>query len=191
MAKRKGNSGSRSGNARGSARGEEGTGTSKGTSARTKTAASRQTESEREDNIELLEIGPDDGDDFLEFEGSSGQQATIKVVGVGGGGGNALNTMISSGLAGVDFIAANTDMQSLNQSLAPSRIQSSFVVSPISGCSLTTEAVSGKNGLEDGLVDSRSFAAAISSSAVRTKSLIRLPVSSSPPNDNSSVMADA
>ena len=37
--------------------------------------------------------------------------ARIKVIGVGGGGGNAVNTMISSGLSGVDFIAANTDMQ--------------------------------------------------------------------------------
>jgi cell division protein FtsZ len=50
-------------------------------------------------------------------------QARIKVVGVGGGGGNALNTMISSGLEGVEFIAANTDMQALNDSLASSKIQ--------------------------------------------------------------------
>ncbi len=39
--------------------------------------------------------------------------AVIKVIGVGGGGGNALNTMIESGLTGVEFIAANTDVQAL------------------------------------------------------------------------------
>lgn len=44
--------------------------------------------------------------------------AKVKVIGVGGGGGNAINTMVESGLQGVEFIAANTDMQALNQSLA-------------------------------------------------------------------------
>jgi cell division protein FtsZ len=49
--------------------------------------------------------------------------AKIKVVGVGGGGGNALNTMIQYSLQGVDFIAANTDAQALGISLAPLKIQ--------------------------------------------------------------------
>jgi len=49
--------------------------------------------------------------------------ARIKVVGVGGGGGNAVNTMIASGLPGVDFMAANTDMQSLGANLATTKIQ--------------------------------------------------------------------
>jgi cell division protein FtsZ len=49
--------------------------------------------------------------------------ARIKVVGVGGGGGNAVNTMIASELAGVDFIAANTDMQALGANLAETKIQ--------------------------------------------------------------------
>lgn len=49
--------------------------------------------------------------------------AVIKVVGVGGGGGNALNTMIDSGLQGVEFIAANTDRQALQQNQASTRIQ--------------------------------------------------------------------
>lgn len=49
--------------------------------------------------------------------------AVIKVVGVGGGGGNAINTMIESGLAGVEFIAANTDVQALQSNLAPIKIQ--------------------------------------------------------------------
>lgn len=49
--------------------------------------------------------------------------AKIKVIGVGGGGGNAVNTMISSCLQGVDFIAANTDAQALGVSSAPIKIQ--------------------------------------------------------------------
>jgi len=48
--------------------------------------------------------------------------AKIKVMGVGGCGGNALNTMIKSGLAGVEFIAANTDSQALAQSLAERKL---------------------------------------------------------------------
>ncbi|MCG8555325.1 MAG: cell division protein FtsZ [Proteobacteria bacterium] len=50
-------------------------------------------------------------------------QARIKVVGVGGGGGNALNTMINSGLEGVEFIAANTDVQALSTNLATTKLQ--------------------------------------------------------------------
>ena len=49
--------------------------------------------------------------------------ARIKVVGVGGGGGNAVNTMIASGLPGVEFITANTDMQALGASLAGTKLQ--------------------------------------------------------------------
>lgn len=49
--------------------------------------------------------------------------AKIKVVGVGGGGGNAVNTMIRTGLEGVDFVTANTDVQALRFSLSPSKVQ--------------------------------------------------------------------
>ena len=49
--------------------------------------------------------------------------ASIKVIGVGGAGGNAINTMISAGLTGVEFIAMNTDSQDLRRSLAPRRFQ--------------------------------------------------------------------
>ena len=49
--------------------------------------------------------------------------AQIKVIGVGGGGGNAVNTMINAGLTGVEFIAMNTDAQDLRRSLAPRRFQ--------------------------------------------------------------------
>jgi cell division protein FtsZ len=56
-------------------------------------------------------------------ENTMGTNATIKVLGVGGGGGNAINNMISAGLNGVEFIAANTDFQVLEQNLAPVKIQ--------------------------------------------------------------------
>ena len=59
----------------------------------------------------------------IEFADDAELQARIKVVGVGGGGGNALNTMIASGLDGVEFIAANTDAQALETSLAHCKIQ--------------------------------------------------------------------
>jgi cell division protein FtsZ len=49
--------------------------------------------------------------------------AKIKVIGVGGGGCNAVNTMIRSGLSGVEFIVANTDSQALAANLAPTKIQ--------------------------------------------------------------------
>ena len=51
------------------------------------------------------------------------QLAKIKVIGIGGGGCNAVNRMIDSGLKGVDFIVANTDLQVLNNSLAPIKLQ--------------------------------------------------------------------
>lgn len=59
----------------------------------------------------------------IEFADDAELQARIKVVGVGGSGGNALNTMIRGGLEGVEFIAANTDAQALDRSLAPVKIQ--------------------------------------------------------------------
>ena len=51
------------------------------------------------------------------------QLANIKVIGVGGGGSNAVNRMINLGLQGVEFIAVNTDAQALLKSLAPKRMQ--------------------------------------------------------------------
>ena len=60
---------------------------------------------------------------MFELEIDSTTSAKLKVIGVGGAGGNAINRMIGAGLRGVDFIAANTDVQALNQSLAPTRLQ--------------------------------------------------------------------
>src|SRR5437867_5798202 len=59
----------------------------------------------------------------FELEIDNTASAKLKVIGVGGAGGNAVNRMIGAGLRGVDFITANTDLQALNQSLAPIRIQ--------------------------------------------------------------------
>ncbi|WP_243370044.1 cell division protein FtsZ [Geotalea sp. SG265] len=60
---------------------------------------------------------------MFEFDESIDQTAKIKVIGVGGSGGNAVNTMISSNVGGVDFIVANTDAQALRNSKAPMKIQ--------------------------------------------------------------------
>lgn len=60
---------------------------------------------------------------MFELDGGAGNSARIKVIGIGGGGGNAVNTMISSKLKGVDFMSANTDAQALGASLSPIKIQ--------------------------------------------------------------------
>ncbi len=49
--------------------------------------------------------------------------AKIKIVGVGGGGGNAVNSMIERGLSGCEFVVVNTDMQALEKNLSPMRVQ--------------------------------------------------------------------
>lgn len=57
------------------------------------------------------------------FEAAAANGAVIKVIGVGGGGGNAINRMIEEGVAGVEFIAANTDVQALSSSKAETVVQ--------------------------------------------------------------------
>jgi cell division protein FtsZ len=59
----------------------------------------------------------------FELEESFTPSAVIKVIGVGGAGGNAVNRMIEAGVQGVEFIAMNTDMQVLAKNLAPARLQ--------------------------------------------------------------------
>ena len=60
---------------------------------------------------------------MFQFDENIDQSAKIKVIGVGGSGGNAVNTMIASGVTGVDFIVANTDAQALRMSKSPVKIQ--------------------------------------------------------------------
>src|SRR4028119_420245 len=55
--------------------------------------------------------------------GRAGGYASIKVIGVGGGGSNAVNRMIEAGLTGVEFITVNTDKQALDLSAAEKKIQ--------------------------------------------------------------------
>ncbi|MBM7617788.1 cell division protein FtsZ [Weissella uvarum] len=61
----------------------------------------------------------------MDFQMDTNQEygATIKVIGVGGGGGNAVNRMVNEGVEGVDFIVANTDAQALDRSAAENKIQ--------------------------------------------------------------------
>ncbi len=62
---------------------------------------------------------------FMRIKPAENRQplTSIRVIGVGGGGGNALNHMIEEGIEGVDFIAVNTDAQDLQKNLAPIKIQ--------------------------------------------------------------------
>jgi cell division protein FtsZ len=60
---------------------------------------------------------------MIEFDENKNLAAKVKIIGIGGGGNNALNTMISYKLSGVEFIAANTDAQALAANLAPMKLQ--------------------------------------------------------------------
>src|SRR5512142_1099253 len=59
----------------------------------------------------------------IQFNEDPRNNAKIKVIGVGGGGGNAVNRMICAGMEGVEFVVANTDLQALQMSRAPVKIQ--------------------------------------------------------------------
>lgn len=59
----------------------------------------------------------------MQFEFPKNDQSIIKVIGVGGGGGNAVNNMFEKGIDGVEFIVCNTDMQALNKSDVPTKIR--------------------------------------------------------------------
>ncbi len=60
---------------------------------------------------------------MIEFDENKSLGAKVKIIGIGGGGNNAINTMISSQLSGVEFIAANTDAQALSTNLATFKLQ--------------------------------------------------------------------
>ena len=60
---------------------------------------------------------------LIEFENENDYSAIIKVVGVGGGGSNAVNSMVADNIRGVEFIIANTDVQSLDKSECPGKVQ--------------------------------------------------------------------
>ena len=84
------------------------------------------------------------------------QLAKIKVIGLGGGGGNAINRMVESGVKGVEFIAANTDLQVLNSSKADVKIQIGASLTDGLGAGARPEigkeaAVESKKEIEDAL----------------------------------------
>ena len=84
------------------------------------------------------------------------QVAKIKVIGVGGGGCNAVNRMIQSGLRGVEFIVANTDLQVLNTSLAETKLQIGVSITDGLGAGNDPEvgreaALESRNEIEDAL----------------------------------------
>lgn len=83
----------------------------------------------------------------------SQSRAKIKVFGVGGGGGNAVNTMVESGIYGVEFIAGNTDMQALEQSKADVRIQLGHTVSKGLGAGANPER--GREAAEESIDEIR------------------------------------
>src|SRR4029077_4922133 len=59
----------------------------------------------------------------ISYNDDTRNDARIKVIGVGGGGGNAVNRMIDAGMEGIKFITGNDDLQSLRMSRAPMKIQ--------------------------------------------------------------------
>src|SRR3982751_2719307 len=65
----------------------------------------------------------EESDIRISFNEDTRNDAKIKVIGVGGGGGNAVNRMIDAGLEGIEFIVANTDLQALRMSHAPVKLQ--------------------------------------------------------------------
>src|SRR5882762_4269269 len=65
----------------------------------------------------------DESDIRISFNEEPRNDAKIKVIGVGGGGGNAVNRMIDAGVEGIEFVVANTDLQALRMSRAPVKIQ--------------------------------------------------------------------
>ena len=84
----------------------------------------------------------------ISFNEEARNDAKIKVIGVGGGGGNAVNRMIDAGMEGIEFIAANTDLQALRMSRAPMKIQLGVKLTNGLGAGANPE-VGRKSALED------------------------------------------
>jgi cell division protein FtsZ len=80
-------------------------------------------------------------EETLKFRFDEDQQppARIKVLGIGGAGGNAVNRMIQSKIGGVEFIAANTDIQALRNSIAPIKLQIGAKLTNGLGCGAIPE----------------------------------------------------
>jgi len=85
---------------------------------------------------------------MIEFDENKNVAAKVKAIGIGGGGGNAINTMISSRLTAVQFIAANTDAQALAVSKAPLKLQLGAKITKGLGAGANPE-IGRKAALED------------------------------------------
>jgi len=84
----------------------------------------------------------------ISFNDEARNDAKIKVIGVGGGGGNAVNRMIDSGMKDIEFVVANTDLQALRMSRAPVKIQLGVKLTTGLGAGANPE-VGRKAALED------------------------------------------
>lgn len=92
----------------------------------------------------------------MEFKMAADQsRAKIRIIGIGGGGGNAINTMVESRLQGVEFIAANTDLQALEHSRADVKIQLGPEICKGLGAGAKPER--GREAAEESLADIKEF----------------------------------
>ncbi len=87
----------------------------------------------------------------LNFDMPQNQTSTIKVIGVGGGGSNAVNYMYINGIRGVDFVVCNTDQQALDDSPVPNKIQ--LGVSATKGLGAGADPLRGKSAAEENIKD--------------------------------------
>ncbi len=87
----------------------------------------------------------------LDFDLPQNQSSTIKVIGVGGGGSNAVNYMHEKGIRGVDFVVCNTDQQALDDSPVPNKIQ--LGVSVTKGLGAGSDPLHGKFAAEENIDD--------------------------------------
>lgn len=127
-------------------------------------AVSKGQQIEKEKDTEAKqakEVVEDNQVDFFSEDASVGAvddsnlRPKITVFGVGGGGGNAVNNMIRSGLAGVDFVVANTDAQALTQSLCDCKIQLGLEIT--SGLGAGARPDVGKAAAEEAIDDLVSY----------------------------------
>jgi cell division protein FtsZ len=89
--------------------------------------------------MQLEKLRFDESTTKFSFEEDRHPPAKIKVVGIGGAGGNAVNRMIQAHIEGVDFIAANTDVQALRSSMAPTKLQIGAKLTNGLGCGAVPE----------------------------------------------------
>src|SRR5437588_7595162 len=73
--------------------------------------------------LTALDMKKDESGIRISFNEDNRNDAKIKVIGIGGGGGNAVNRMIDAGMEGIEFVVANTDLQALRMSHAPVKLQ--------------------------------------------------------------------